>query len=250
MPNLINQGPRPHLEHFTKPFFSFSLDSDGRLLYLSPSFFDVLGYQPTNVIGKSLCELLDTDSPLNRNLPQRPSDFFCDGVSNHMLALLSALGESRVIQLQLSNVVIDDGIELLERRGSGGGEFSSQSNTYYGLAQDITESFLIDNDLQQRFHALQASHDMLSAREREVLAMVVEGRPNKSIARKLDVTERAVEQIRARLMVKLESDSAAEMVSKATEYQLLLELLLLSQLSSDQQAMASRSQPDEPTCGG
>ena len=43
----------------------------------------------------------------------------------------------------------------------------------------------------------------LSARERDVLALLVEGRPNKLIAHDLDLSPRTVEYYRANLMAKL-----------------------------------------------
>jgi two-component system response regulator FixJ len=52
----------------------------------------------------------------------------------------------------------------------------------------------------------------LTPREREVLRHLVEGNPNKIIAHQLSISPRTVENHRARLMVKMQADSVAELV--------------------------------------
>jgi two-component system response regulator FixJ len=55
----------------------------------------------------------------------------------------------------------------------------------------------------------------LTPRELEVLRHLVEGNPNKIIAYKLNISARTVENHRARLMVKMQVDSIAELVRLA-----------------------------------
>lgn len=52
----------------------------------------------------------------------------------------------------------------------------------------------------------------LSAREREVLELLVEGKSNREVAERLCVSEKTVESHRSRIRAKLEVDSLAEMV--------------------------------------
>lgn len=59
------------------------------------------------------------------------------------------------------------------------------------------------------------SLERLTAREREVLRLVALGRPNKLIARQLDLSTRTVESHRASLMRKLQVDSVAGLVALA-----------------------------------
>ncbi|MCP1335423.1 response regulator transcription factor [Futiania mangrovi] len=57
-----------------------------------------------------------------------------------------------------------------------------------------------------------ARHATLTHRERQVMALVVEGQSNKMIARTLDISPRTVEVYRARVMEKMEAQSLAELV--------------------------------------
>jgi FixJ family two-component response regulator len=60
--------------------------------------------------------------------------------------------------------------------------------------------------------AVRARFDTLTAKEREVLELVKEGRPNKEIASCLMITPRAVEMRRSSLMKKLCAHSLAELL--------------------------------------
>ncbi len=60
----------------------------------------------------------------------------------------------------------------------------------------------------------------LSPREREVLDLLVAGKPNKAIARDLGLSPRTVEIHRARLMARLEVGSLAEAVRIAVRAEL------------------------------
>ena len=61
----------------------------------------------------------------------------------------------------------------------------------------------------------------LTTKDREVLDMLLEGLPNKSIAMKLAVTERAIEMRRASLMKKLQARSHAELIRLVTRYEIV-----------------------------
>jgi RNA polymerase sigma factor (sigma-70 family) len=72
-------------------------------------------------------------------------------------------------------------------------------------------------------HLLQERNDILeriaslTPREREVMEMVAEGKPNKVIAIDLGVSERTVEIHRARVMKKMEADSLPHLVRMTME---------------------------------
>jgi two-component system response regulator FixJ len=57
----------------------------------------------------------------------------------------------------------------------------------------------------------------LTEREREILRLVVDGKPSKEIAERFGISQRTVEQHRAHLMRKLEVDSLAQLVRLSVE---------------------------------
>ena len=95
----------------------------------------------------------------------------------------------------------------------------------HGLAQDVTDSFLLEANLNGRLSSLDDVVTQLTDREKSVLERVMEGRLNKSIARELDVSERTVESARSRLMKKFGANTSAELVRYSTEYYMLTQLI-------------------------
>lgn len=77
----------------------------------------------------------------------------------------------------------------------------------------LVEGYLRHHDL-----APDSPLDVLSPREREVLALVVEGRLDKQIANTLGISPKTVEKHKASLRRKLEADSTAELAAKGVEY--------------------------------
>ncbi len=65
---------------------------------------------------------------------------------------------------------------------------------------------------RERQHLVASRLAMLSRREREVMDRVIEGKPNKYIAKDLGITVKTVEAHRARMMGKLDVNSVAELV--------------------------------------
>lgn len=78
---------------------------------------------------------------------------------------------------------------------------------------------------RSRLHAVGQHLGMLTAREREVLERVMDGRQNAEIAVDLGISTKTVEQHRARMMTKMKVDSLAELVVQVTEWRLLSEPL-------------------------
>jgi two-component system response regulator FixJ len=68
-----------------------------------------------------------------------------------------------------------------------------------------------------------ARYVSLTPREREVMAQVVAGEPNKVIARNLDLSAKTIEAHRAAVMRKMEADSLAGLVHMAISCEEVLE---------------------------
>jgi FixJ family two-component response regulator len=68
--------------------------------------------------------------------------------------------------------------------------------------------------------ALKARYSCLSAREREVLALVVAGLPNKQVGSELGISEITVKAHRGSMMRKMKAESLAELVSIAARLRL------------------------------
>ena len=65
------------------------------------------------------------------------------------------------------------------------------------------------------FAAIRSRMESLTPREREVMALVAAGKPNKQVAAELGTTEKTIKVHRARVMNKMNADSLAELVRLA-----------------------------------
>lgn len=92
------------------------------------------------------------------------------------------------------------------------------------LAVRVESALKKDAERQQRRERksrLADKFETLTRRERETLELLRQGLPNKTIAARLDLTERAVEMRRARIMQKLQVQSVAELFEELVSYRLL-----------------------------
>jgi FixJ family two-component response regulator len=64
-------------------------------------------------------------------------------------------------------------------------------------------------------HELRGRFHLLSPRERQVMLLVVSGRPNKQIAHELGTSERTIKLHRGQVMRKMRADSLADLVKQA-----------------------------------
>ena len=86
------------------------------------------------------------------------------------------------------------------------------------LLDRIETAIVRDADARSRLAdqaQIQARLDTLTEREREVMARVVDGEPNKAVAADLGVSERTIEIHRSRVMHKMEAESLAHLVRMA-----------------------------------
>jgi FixJ family two-component response regulator len=82
----------------------------------------------------------------------------------------------------------------------------------------VRSKALLDRSVEYR--ALKARYSSLTAREREVMALVVVGLPNKQVGSELGISEITVKAHRGSMMRKMKVESLAELVSVATRLRL------------------------------
>lgn len=86
------------------------------------------------------------------------------------------------------------------------------------LLDAVKEGISIDREARQRrtdIAELRKRYESLTAREREVFALVVTGSLNKQIALQLGTTERTVKAHRGQMVQKMQADSVADLVRMA-----------------------------------
>jgi FixJ family two-component response regulator len=128
------------------------------------------------------------------------------------------------IQAALESASVDVPIVFLTAHGSVGASVQAMKHGAADfLEKPVDPPILIEavrqaigrgadvRERRKRAAAYQARLGRLSAREREVLAGIVQGRLNKQIADDLAIAERTVKFHRARIMEKMEAGSVAEL---------------------------------------
>ncbi len=101
---------------------------------------------------------------------------------------------------------------------SGAAEFLEKPFHRQTLLDKVQDAIKADIGRRALFadrEAIRSRFRSLTDKEREVLRLIMEGRPNKAIANRLDITPRAVEMRRASLMKKLGAHSIVEMMRLA-----------------------------------
>lgn len=126
------------------------------------------------------------------------------------LQILEKNEDTKVVMLSMYSTVehvyraLQAGAIGYLRKESAGGEVVDAVRAVYSgqryLSQKITES-MVDDYIRKR--SADSPLDSLSQREREILQLLVEGKPGTEIARLLHVSPKTVDTYRSRMMQKL-----------------------------------------------
>ncbi len=209
---MTNQAEEmPHLDAFIAPFFFFSSCDDFWLVYVSESIQQVLGYPPSELLGSSYLGLLDETNSLNANISDANSlRFEGDGPTTYLCAMKTRDETTKVLSVQ-----------TYRKSNSVGKIFN------FSVAQDVTDAYLAEMELKNRFSELEQADCQLTSRERAVLNRITNGMHNKTIASELDISLRTIESTRAQLVKKFNAGSIAEVVAKSTKLDFLNEIMSL-----------------------
>lgn len=126
---------------------------------------------------------------------------------------------------------------------SGAVEFLEKPFDRATLMNRVEHALALDAEWRSQeaeFAALAARIAVLNDRDRETLAMIQAGEPNKAMAAKLFISERAVEMRRSSLMRKLQVTSVAELVDLTSTHRLLLQLRSCGALARSSHATHDR----------
>lgn len=113
-------------------------------------------------------------------------------------------------------------IRLLKALSSGKVEVIDAATPAEEIVARITAAVAADAERLRRraaWREIAERFRILTAKDRAVMDLLLTGLPNKSIAQRLSVTERAVEMRRASLMKKLQAKSHAELIRLVTQYE-------------------------------
>lgn len=168
-------------------------------------------------VGIRVDTFMSAQSFLDVYDPHRPGCLLLDvrmpGMSG--LELQKVLSEKRIslpIIMISGHSDIPIAVETLKR---GALDFIEKPFSEQKLLDTIQLAFRKDAETRRKLMDLEAISKRLSQltrREREVMRLVVQGKPNKEIALELKLSKKTVEFHRANIMKKMEADSLANLV--------------------------------------
>ena len=196
---------------------------------LTPEIIHVI--DDDEAVREGLCALLEAKGHVAQ--PHAScEEFLNDFSSETTLCIVTDLRMPGMGGLDLQDFLLEKKIDVPFIVITGHGDVSSAVRALKSGAADFIEKPIdgklliaaIERAVAARLAVMSKSeeasviHERVSAltpRERDVLYHLVEGSPNKIIAHQLSISPRTVENHRARLMVKMQADSVAELVRMA-----------------------------------
>lgn len=176
----------------------FSHDLSGVVQYLSPSASRVLFREPADCVGKPIGDLLSS-SPNNAPLSSYTID------SRFVSGNCEMVGKGMVpVKLRYFRCLLASDAANSHGRGPIG-----FVGCLHAAPRPLADSQSAENEFDKDVLARVA---LLSAVERQVVEMVVDGNMNKKMASTLEVAVRTIESRRARAMAKLQTRSLSELV--------------------------------------
>ena len=161
-------------------------------------------------------------------------DFLAHGVTDDPACLVLDMLLPGPSGLDLQTLLSQAGRDIPIIFISGCGDVPTSVRAMKGGAVDFLEKPFSDDDLldsveralgrgrqrrDERAERAELQHrfDILTPREREVLGLVVTGKPNKQIAAALGIAEKTIKVHRGRVMEKMQAPSLADLVRMASK---------------------------------
>ncbi|WP_063710480.1 response regulator transcription factor [Schlesneria paludicola] len=156
----------------------------------------------------------------------RPGCLVCDVRMPEMTGLellerLSAMRSPLPVILMTAHADVPMAVRALKL---GAAEFVEKPFNPQLLLERVQYALMEDNGRrvsQEIWHEFAQRMQDLSDKERSTLMLIITGAPNKAIAGRLELSERAIEERRASIMKKLNVNSLAELVRQVTTFELL-----------------------------
>lgn len=135
--------------------------------------------------------------------------------------------------LELQQLLADNGVAMPVIFITGHGSIALSVMAMKAGAMDFIEkpfsNEVLLSKVQEAFRKLEAQqkehshkdaitrrYETLTPREKEIMALVVEGIPNRDLARRLQISNRTIEVHRSRIMHKMQANSLPDLVRMAT----------------------------------
>jgi FixJ family two-component response regulator len=166
--------------------------------------------------GFETCGYASTGEFLLHPVPDRPGCVLLDvrmpGPSGlELQAALQRQGVALPVVFMTGHADVTDSVRAMK---AGAVDFLSKPVKRETLLDALQRALAVDavrRAARREADQLRARFATLTAREREVFDLIVEGKLNKQVAAELGTSERTIKTQRAQLMVKLGADSAADL---------------------------------------
>lgn len=197
-------------------------EGEGRVVDVNRAFTRLTGYDPDEVVGRTLTGLGLFASRADRDLmaavSQHPGPF-----EDVELRLRCKDGTVRDVLASGDRLRLDEEYGWLRLFLDVSEQKRSQEELMQAIKQVMTDTTWFSRRLVERLAQVQgrpqdgAGVELLSERERQVLARISQGKTNEEIAAELDITPRTVRNHLANVYQKIDVHSRAEAVVWARE---------------------------------
>ena len=189
----------------------YIVDDDPASLFLVSAYLDGLGEIRTYESGVQFLEASHLQAPGCILLDFQMPGLTGVEVQNRVIALDSRLP---VIFMSGESTYQD----VFEATRNGALAYLQKTMTRTKTRAVVEQALALSRDLTDKFHSIakaRTAYANLTDREKQVFALLVDGKPNKMIARKLDVSLRTAEFHRANIQKKLQANMLADLIAIA-----------------------------------